>query len=104
MTLWPIEKDAAEPRPELVIQAGHADKVTAMAFPADGRLIVTAAMDSTIRIWSAPDRSLLRVLPGHTVGVTALALTGDDRWLISGGGAGSVLVHDRQNDWKEVPD
>jgi WD40 repeat protein/uncharacterized caspase-like protein len=103
LTLWPIEKEAEEPRPELVIQAGHADKVTSMVFPADGRLIVTGAMDSTIRIWSAPDRSLLRVLPGHTVGVTALALTGDDRFLISGGGSGSVLVHDRQKDWKEAP-
>ena len=70
-----------------------------MAFPADGRLIVTAAMDSTVRIWSAPDRSLLRVLPGQTVGVTAMALTRDDRWLISGGGRGTVLVYDRQNDF-----
>ena len=103
MTLWPSEKDAAEPRPELVIQSGHADKVMAMAFPADGRLIVTAAMDSTVRIWSAPDRSLIRVLPGQTVGVTALALTRNDRWLISGGGRGAVLVYDRQKDFRLIP-
>ncbi|MGP0064270.1 MAG: caspase family protein [Isosphaeraceae bacterium] len=102
MTLWPIEKDAAEPRPELVIQAGHADRVMAMAFPADGRLIVTAAMDSTIRIWSAPDRSLLRVLPGQSVGVTAMAMSRDDRWLISGGGRGAVLVYDRSRDFRLI--
>jgi WD40 repeat protein/uncharacterized caspase-like protein len=104
MTLWASEigPKAAEPRPELVIQAGHADRVTAMAFPADGRMIVTAAMDSTVRIWSAPDRSLLRVLPGQMVGVTALALTRDDRWLITGGGGGAVLVHDRKKDFGAV--
>ena len=73
-----------------------------MAFPADGRLIVTAAMDSTIRIWSAPDRSLLRVLPGQAVGVTAMAMTRDGRRLISGGGRGAVLVFDRQNDFKPI--
>ncbi len=103
MTLWPSDQDAAEPRPELVIQNGHADKVTAMVFPADGRQIVTAAMDSTVRVWSAPDRSLLRVLPGQTVGVTALALTRNDRWLISGGGRGAVLVYDRQKDFRVIP-
>ena len=105
MTLWASEigPKPAEPRPELVIQSGHADRVTAMAFPADGRLIMTAAMDSTVRIWSAPDRSLLRVLPGQTVGVTALALTRDDRRLITGGGRGAVLVHDREKDFTLVP-
>jgi WD40 repeat protein/uncharacterized caspase-like protein len=105
MTLWASEigPKPPEPRPELVIQSGHADRVTAMAFPADGRLIVTAAMDSTVRIWSAPDRSLLRVLPGQMVGVTALALTRDDRWLITGGGRGAVLVYDREKDFTAVP-
>jgi WD40 repeat protein/uncharacterized caspase-like protein len=102
MTLWPIEKDAAQPRPELVIQAGHADKVMAMAFPADGRLILTAAMDSTVRIWSAPDRSLLRVLSDQSVGVTAMAISRDDRWLVTGGGRGAVLVYDRQRDFRPI--
>jgi WD40 repeat protein/uncharacterized caspase-like protein len=104
MTLWTrdVGPKAAEPRPELVIQAGHADRVTAMAFPADGRLIMTASRDSTVRIWSAPDRSLLRVLPGQTVGVTGMALTRNDRWLITGGGRGAVLVYDRERDFKSV--
>lgn len=104
MTLWADEigPKPAEPRPELVIQSGHADRVTAMAFAADGRLIVTGAMDSTVRIWSAPDRCLLRVLPGPMVGVTAMALTRDDRWLVTGDGRGTVLVHDRDKDFRTV--
>jgi WD40 repeat protein/uncharacterized caspase-like protein len=104
MTLWADEigPKPAEPRPELVIQSGHADRVTAMDFAADGRLIVTGAMDSTVRIWSSPDRCLLRVLPGQMVGVTAMALTRDDRWLITGGGRGTVLVHDRDKDFRTV--
>ncbi len=75
LTLWATElgPKPAESRPKVVIQAGHADRVTAMAFPADGRLIMTAARDSTVRIWSVPDRSLLRVLSDQMVGVTAMA-------------------------------
>jgi WD40 repeat protein len=105
MTLWAGEKGPApaEPRPEVVIQAGHADRVTAMAFPADGRLIMTAARDSTVRIWSVPDRSLLRVLSDQMVGVAAMALTRNDRWLITGGGRGAVWAYDRNRDFQSVP-
>jgi WD40 repeat protein len=87
------------PKPEMVLQVGHADKVTAMASPADGRQLITASMDSTVRIWSAADRSLVRILPGHMVGATAMALSRDDRWLVSGGGTGSVLIYERARDY-----
>src|SRR5262249_31699349 len=100
LTLWRSEfgKPVTAPQPELVLQVGHADKLTAPVSPADGPRIATASMDSTVRVWSAPDRSLLRVLTGQAVGVTALALTRNDRWLISGGGRGAVLVYDRERD------
>ncbi len=87
-------------RPELVLQAGHADRVTSMAFPADGRLIATASMDSTVRIWSAPDRMLLHTLAGPTVGATAMAITRDDRWLVVGDGRGAVHFFDRADDFR----
>ncbi len=92
----------AEPRPELVLQTGHSDKLTGVAASADGRLIVTASMDSTVRVWSAPEGSLLRILPGYSaeVGVTALAMSHDDRWLITGGGRGTVLIYDLEQDFK----
>ena len=101
MTLRTAQPDQpARSRPELVLQAGHADRVTSMAFPADGRLIATASMDSTIRIWSAPDRMLLRTLAGPTVGATAMAITRDDRWLVVGDGRGALHVFDRADDFR----
>lgn len=39
----------AEPEPELVLQLGHADKTTALTATADGRMILSASQDSTIR-------------------------------------------------------
>jgi WD40 repeat protein len=105
LTLWESEfgKPVTVPKPELVLQVGHADKITAVAAPADGRQIMTASLDSTIRIWSAADRSLLRVLPGQSVGVTALQLTRDDALLISGGGRGAIQVYDRRDDFSIRP-
>jgi WD40 repeat protein len=32
--------------------------------------------------------------------VTSLALSHDDRWLITGGGRGTVLIYDRERDFK----
>ena len=37
---------------------GHANSVTDMAFSSDGRWLVTAAMDSTVKIWDIPSSRL----------------------------------------------
>ena len=104
LSLWKDQfgTQNAEPKPELVLQTGHSDKLTGVAATADGRLIITASIDSTVRVWSAQEGSLLRVLPGYSaeVGVTALALSHDDRWLITGGGRGTVLIYDLERDFK----
>lgn len=101
LTLWAdaLEADLPTPKPELVLQLGHGDKATTLAATADGRELVTASLDSTLRVWSLADRCLMRVVAGQTVGVTALALSRDERWLVSGGGRGTVLVYDRQRDF-----
>jgi WD40 repeat protein/uncharacterized caspase-like protein len=101
LSLWKdlFGQEQTRPRPEIVLQVGHAARVTALSSSADGRQLMSASADSTVRIWAAEDRSLLRVLPGHLVGATALALGRDDRWLISAGGSGSVLIYDRNADY-----
>ena len=83
-----------------MLQLGHADKVTGLVSTVDGVTTFTASEDSTIRVWSGREKSLLRVLTGHSVGVTALALSRDDRWLVSGCGRGTVLVHDLKRDFE----
>ena len=93
MSLWPKMLAEVTPAPsELLLQRGHADRVTALAFSADGATTITASMDSTIKIWRTADRTLLRTLAAHTVGVTALALSPDGKTLASGDGAGRVIL------------
>jgi WD40 repeat protein/uncharacterized caspase-like protein len=104
LSLWKDQfgSQNAEQKPELVLQTSHSDKLTGVAATADGRFIITASTDSTVRVWSAQEGSLLRVLPGYSaeVGVTALALSHDDRWLVTGGGRGAVLIYDLERDFK----
>lgn len=101
VTLWSkLTVEAGQvPNPEMVLQVGHADQITALAATADGDQVLSAAMDSSIRVWSAAERTLLRIIPGHEVGTTCLALTADGRWLFSGDGRGEVLAHDVSRDF-----
>ncbi len=82
--------------PELLLQSGHADRISAMLVRPDGRTLLTASDDSTIRIWKplARERSLLRIIPGFVNRVTALAMTTDGRHVAGGDGMGEVCVWD----------
>ena len=106
LTLWadllgPPVKPAL---PEMVLQVGHADRITDIVSTPDARQVITASQDSTIRVWAPGQKALLRVLTGHDVGTTALALSGNGRWLVSGGGMGEVFVHDLASDFARRPD
>jgi WD40 repeat protein len=107
LTLWPgaFGQPERPAQPEVVLQAGHADKLTAIAASADGDRVFTASQDSLVRIWSLERRVLLRVLSGHEVGVSCLGLSRNGQWLVSGGGRGSsaVLAYDLNQDFARKP-
>lgn len=103
LTLWPSEsRRRAAPQPDPLLRRGHADRVRALAFTADGRLLATASMDSTVRVWRVADRALVRVLPHHLIGVTSLALSPDGRLLASGDASGRVAVWDLEADREKL--
>jgi WD40 repeat protein len=101
LSLWAdqLGVPAAQPKPEMVLQVGHADRILEILSTPDSRTLITASQDSTIRVWSPGSKSLLRTLTGHAVGVTAMTLSGDGRWLVSGGGRGEILIHDLSRDF-----
>ena len=80
--------------PEMLLQSGHAGRVTALDVSADGRRLITAGTDGNIRIWALDQRALIRLLNAHNGGVSAVSLSADGRWLVSGGGRGTVRVYD----------
>lgn len=105
LSLWVDQLGAPlkQPRPEMVLQVGHADRILDIVSTPDSRMVITASQDSTIRVWSPAQKALLRVLTGHEVGTTALGISTSGRWLVSGGGLGEVLVHDLADDFARRP-
>ncbi|MFC9502585.1 XRE family transcriptional regulator [Streptomyces sp. NPDC057002] len=76
---------------------GQSGMVTAMAFSADGRILVTGGSDRTLRLWEATDPHHPRPIgtplrPASPA--RAVAVSADGRLLASGGADGTVQMWD----------
>ncbi len=63
--------------------AGHTDGVLAVRFAPDGRRLVSAGFDKTVRAWDAATGGMLRALTGHSDTVAAIACSKDGRLFAS---------------------
>ena len=63
---------------------GHIESVNAVDITPDGKFIVSASSDMTLRLWSIKKGEALRVFDGHSGEVNAIAVTPDGQSLVSG--------------------
>jgi len=95
VSLWSTASLVVEEiQPELIPQTGHGDRVTSVLVSPDNARMITSSLDSTVRVWSLPDRSLLRILSDPMVGVEALAINADGTTLMAGDGLGRLIGWD----------
>ena len=61
-----------------------------MAFRPDGRRIVSASDDKTLKVWDAESGQETLTIKGHTSDVLSVAFSPDGRRIVSGGGSPKV--------------
>jgi hypothetical protein len=73
---------------------GHEGTVTCVAFRPDGKRIVTASWDNTLKLWDTATGEGVLTLVGDEDYVAAVAFSPDGRRIASGGGEGTVRIWD----------
>ncbi|KAJ5088952.1 WD40-repeat-containing domain protein [Penicillium argentinense] len=77
----------------------HPAAIAALSLSPDGRELVSAGHDASLRFWNLEKRSCTQELTSHRLmrgeGVCAVIWSRDGRWVVSGGGDGVVKVFSR---------
>ncbi|HVJ68901.1 MAG TPA: serine/threonine-protein kinase [Caulifigura sp.] len=91
-------------RRERQILRGHQNSVMLLAYMPDGRQIVTAGVDGTLRLWNCEDGSG-RIIGRHSREVKALAVSPDGKFIASAdiGAPGSMRIEPCDGSTQPVP-
>ena len=76
---------------------GHTGWVKACAVTPDGRRVVSASRDRTLRVWEIESGRTLVTLKGHLSWVNACAVTPDGQRVVSASGDGTLKVWDLES-------
>jgi WD40 repeat protein/tRNA A-37 threonylcarbamoyl transferase component Bud32 len=87
--LWDVK--SAQPLPPL---KGHTQRITSLAFSADGTTLISASRDQTLRIWDAAQARPIVTLTGHTAPVNAVAISADGKLAASASDDRTVKLWD----------
>jgi len=68
---------------------GHREAVNDVALTPDGRQVLSASSDHTVKVWDLETGVLVRTLRGHSSDVHGVAVSSSGRWAVSVAGNAS---------------
>lgn len=77
----------------------HPASISSLSLSPDGRELISAGHDASLRFWSLEKRSCTQEITSHRImrgeGVCSVVWSQDGKWVVSGGGDGVVKVFAR---------
>ena len=95
LRLWELKALCAQPQATLF--KSHTGKVVALAATRNNKVIISASIDGTIRIWDTIHRDRSFVLNKKPLSLMTLAISNDDLFLFSNLGDKTIIVWDLQS-------
>jgi len=71
------------PKNPIFVLRGHTDAIPSIAITPDGKTIISASWDKTLRVWDLETKRCRYVLRGHSDDVRGVVITPDNRYAIS---------------------
>jgi WD40 repeat protein len=99
LQLWNVDTLAPD-GPAMVGHNGY--QLYSVGFSPDGKNIVSAGYDGTIRVWNAETRQQVEVLGADQNPVLSVAYSHNGKWIASGGVDGRVRVWDAERGFQPV--
>jgi len=93
--IWTVGETEGTLKQSLI---GDEDSILALVWSPDGKTIITASSDGSIRFRDAKTLDPLRVIDHQPEWVQALAISPDGRWLAAGRFNGTLSLYDVTND------
>ena len=79
-----VFQEARSADAEILVIAGHTERIRSVAFSPDGKRIVTASYDRTARVWDAATGREILQLRGHTDRLRSASFSPDGRHIVTG--------------------
>jgi WD40 repeat protein len=94
--MWLCERRRTSRESEALVRtlAGHTSSVWGIAVMPDGRSVLSASHDRTLKMWEISSGCELRALAGHSSQVNGVAVTPDGRFAISASDDATLKVWD----------
>jgi len=74
------------------IMKGHSAKINAIEFTSDGKFIVSASEDHTVKVWNLEHKINTQTFTEHSKPVNAIDLSSDGKFLASAGSDSQILL------------
>ncbi len=91
-TFFPFVSFTQEPK--LMLPIGHSLGVATAVFSPDGKRLVTASLDNTVKIWEVSSGLLLANLMGHTDTVVTASFSPNGKLILTAGEDGTAKLWD----------